>query len=62
MNKKEIDSILTEYSETEMIKKCKVLNIDNKKFTLVVSTGQVISSFTSLAEFRKFLKELKKKQ
>ena len=61
MNRKEIDSIIDEYKNTEMIKKAKVLNSDNKNFTLVISTGQVVSSFSKVDEFRKFMKDLNKK-
>ncbi len=61
MNRKEIDSIIDEYKNTEMIKKAKVLNADNKNFTLVISTGQVVSSFSKVTEFRKFMEDLNKK-
>ncbi len=61
MNRKEIDSIIDEYKNTDMIKKAKVLNSDNKSFTLVISTGQVVSSFSKVTEFRKFMKDLNKK-
>lgn len=61
MNRKEIDSIIDEYKNTEMIKKAKVLNSDNKNFTLVISTGQVVSSFSKVTEFRKWIKIVSKK-
>jgi hypothetical protein len=62
MTKKEIDSIINEYSETEMIKKSKILNLDNKNYTLVISTGQVVSSFSKVTEFRKWIKIVSKKR
>jgi hypothetical protein len=59
MNRKEIDSIVNEYRETELIKKAKIINSNNKQFTLIISTGQVVSTFTKLIEFKKFMKEIK---
>jgi hypothetical protein len=44
-----------------MMKKAKIINKDNKNFTLIVSTGQVVSSFTKMTEFRKFIKEISRK-
>ncbi len=61
MNKREIDSILNEFQGTEMMKKARIINKDNKDFTLVISTGQITSSFKKIVEFRKFIKEIARK-
>ena len=57
MTRNEIDKILNEFQGTEMMKKAKIINKDNKNFTLIVS----ISSFTKMTEFRKFIKEISRK-
>lgn len=58
MNRKEIDSIINEFSETQVIKQCKVLSSEGENFIFELDTKRIHFKFSKADEFRKFMKEL----